>query len=192
MYCKKCGSKVEDGELFCSKCGTKAEVPVVRKSPKNISDKLKRKIQESRLPDVVLICLFSWIFIQCTGNMFRFWRDIFPEFDWLELYQKFLGSMVYMAPAILIFSCCIFEITEILQRSYNRFISVILTLAGLVIKVVQLCKDRISGSLYGKVIGNMAEDCSQLAKTLLILGTILILIYYVRQKFYSSERQRVR
>lgn len=192
MYCKKCGSKVEDGELFCSKCGTKAEVPVVRKPPKNISGKLKGKIQESRLPDVVLICLFSWIFIQCTGNMFRFWRDVFPEFDWLELYQKFLGSMVYVVPAVLIFSCCIFEITEILQRSYNRFIPVILVLAGLVIKVLQLFKDRISSSLYGKVIGNMAEDCSQLVRTLLILGIILILIYYVRQKFYSSERQRVR
>lgn len=188
MYCKKCGSKVEDGELFCSKCGTKAEVPVVRKPPKNISDKLNDKIQKSRLPDVVLICLFSWVFIQCTGNMFRFWREVFPEFDWLELYQKFLGSMLYMVPAILIFSCCIFEITEILQRSHNRFIPVILVLAGLVIKVVQLFKDRISGSLYGKVIGNMAEECSRLSRTLLILGIILILIYYVRQKFYSSER----
>lgn len=119
MYCKRCGNKMEEGEMFCRKCGTKATIYPSASGPKisGVLEKLRNfSSQGSKVHDwlkIGIIVISILIIASTTLPCYKFNKLIseLADVDSLSMInfggERFMGIIIIVFMGLVILFVCL-------------------------------------------------------------------------------------
>lgn len=182
MYCTKCGQQIQDGSRFCPYCGATqgGKVEYTGQGQGQQIHKNTAILAGMSATDIVVAVLYIFLLLRWSDIFLSNIKPAYESFTYWGEDVKFLGTLVFCLPYILIVALGIIGINELRLHRYHISIGIFTIIISVIMKIGKVLFDEVTFKAVSSVCHRIFSVYGNIWITTVVLGLLISGMLYAK------------